>query len=214
MIKRLSSLKTLLIISLVGIGQNLLATRLQDDLKQAGINWKEGHIYTAGAKQPTTLSNLVDSNRELLIMETGFNAGFSAELFLAAYPQSKVISFDLGSHRYVDVAKRLIDQYFPGRHTLIIGNSAVTLPKFVNESAGLKADVIFIDGGHTRAIALADIRNFRNLATPETVVVIDDYSMRPVAEAINECVQEGILFIERTEVDRHKKWALARYVRS
>ncbi|MFZ4099899.1 MAG: class I SAM-dependent methyltransferase [Chlamydiia bacterium] len=212
MIKRLNSLKTLLLILLAGVGHNLLATRLQDDLKQAGVDWKEGHIYTAGAKQPATLSTLLDSNRELLIMETGFNAGFSSELFLSVYPHSKVISFDLGSHRYVAVAKRLIDQYFPCRHTLVLGNSVTTLPKFIHESDGLKADVIFIDGGHSKAVALADIRHFRELATPETIVVIDDYSMRPVAEAINECVQNGIFFIERTETDQHKKWVVGRYI--
>ena len=76
-------------------------------------------------------------------MEIGFNAGHSSELFLK-YTSAHVTSFDLGEHPYVSHAKEYIDAY-PGRHSLIIGDSTVTVPKCIG-----KYDIIFIDGGHSQ----------------------------------------------------------------
>ena len=76
-------------------------------------------------------------------MEIGFNAGHSAELFLK-YTSAHVTSFDLGDHPYVTHAKEYIDAYYPGRHSLILGDSTVTVPKCIG-----KYDIIFIDGGHS-----------------------------------------------------------------
>jgi hypothetical protein len=37
---------------------------------------------------------------------------------------------------------------YPDRHKLIIGDSIITIPKFINENKNIKFDIIFIDGGH------------------------------------------------------------------
>ncbi|MFZ4099751.1 MAG: class I SAM-dependent methyltransferase [Chlamydiia bacterium] len=189
----------------------LSATRLQNDLALRGPYSYEGHIYTAGTRQPDTLSNAVDASKPLIIMETGFNAGFSSELFLNAYPYSKVISFDLGDHNYATAAKELIDEYFPGRHILVLGDSKHTLPQFVNGST-LKADLIFVDGGHDWQTALSDLHCFRELAHPSTVVVVDDYYIQAIAEAVDECVRSGRFLIDRIETDQHKKWVVGRFI--
>jgi hypothetical protein len=107
------------------------------------------------------------------IMEIGFNGGHSAELFLRNFPDAQVVSFDLGSHPYVPLAKQLIDKHYPGRHTLILGDSAKTVPSY----AGEPFDAIFIDGGHELEEAAADLRNCARLCGERGnpgVVLMDD----------------------------------------
>src|SRR5262245_15225471 len=119
----------------------------------------EGHI-----------GQLPDQRRDLLqyvarpgvrsIMEIGFNAGHSSELFLRFNETAHVTSFDLGEHRYVLAAKTYLDRRFHARHTLVLGDSTQTIPRFPAESP---FDLIFIDGGHSYEVAKADLLNCRRL---------------------------------------------------
>ena len=145
----------------------------------------EGGSYQINA-QVDRLRELVDKRRPKSIMEIGFNAGHSALLFLAITPpETKVVSFDLGEYAYVFAAKRYIDSVFPGRHTLVTGDSTITIPKYEEQVAHrmknpdtappLRFDVIFIDGGHQNDIPLKDILNSQRLARDiRTVVIMDD----------------------------------------
>ncbi|ORM38018.1 class I SAM-dependent methyltransferase [Williamsia sp. 1135] len=108
------------------------------------------------------------------IAEIGFNAGFSSHAFLDANPGARVTSFDLAEHQYVSAAKKHIDEEFPGRHTLIAGDSLETVPQFGDSEPDQRFDLIFIDGGHTYDIARADITNMRRLAHEKTVLIFDD----------------------------------------
>jgi hypothetical protein len=108
------------------------------------------------------------------IMEIGFNAGHSSELFLESSTDTKILSFDLGFYNYVSVGKEYIDNKFPQRHTLILGDSRITVPKYIQDNPEMKFDFIFIDGGHEYPIASADILNCRTLANKDTIVVVDD----------------------------------------
>ena len=102
------------------------------------------------------------------ILEIGFNGGHSAELFLKNC-SGKVTSLDLGEHYYVNKGKKYIDSVYPGRHTLILGDSRKTVK---NLSGSF--DLIFIDGGHTYDIAKSDLINCKKLADKDTVVLMDD----------------------------------------
>ena len=57
------------------------------------------------------------------------NAGYSALTLLAASAQQNatLTSFDLGEFGAPLVAKRWIDAHFPGRHTLVLGDSRKTI---------------------------------------------------------------------------------------
>jgi predicted O-methyltransferase YrrM len=80
----------------------------------------------------------------------------------------------LGFHNYVLTAKQYIDYTYPNRHTLILGDSTETLPKYINHNPGKTFDLIFIDGGHDYRIANADLENCKKLANKDTIVILDD----------------------------------------
>ena len=154
----------------------------------------EGGSYQINA-QVARLRELVAKSSPKSIMEIGFNAGHSALLFLEnTPPETKVVSFDLGEYAYVFAAKRYIDSVFPGRHTLVTGDSTFTIPNYEDHVAHRmnnpvtapphKFDLIFIDGGHQDDIPLKDIINSRRLArSNETIVAIDDICRVPARHA-------------------------------
>lgn len=128
-----------------------------------------GDIPEQTAKLQELCSNIEYKN----IMEIGFNAGHSANTFLS-HSLAHVTSFDLNVRDSVIHAKEYIDTKYPGRHTLILGDSTVTVPRFIEENPSTKFDLIFIDGGHSFEIAMADLENCKKLAHENTIVVVDD----------------------------------------
>jgi predicted O-methyltransferase YrrM len=132
----------------------------------------EGHIVKPQARTIQYLMRRYTWVRN--VVEIGFNVGHSSYLFLSCRPDVRVLSFDLGDHRYVDVAKQTIDSIFPARHELITGDSRRTVPAFADENPSRTFDLIYIDGGHDYEVAKADIENCERLSTSRTLVVMDD----------------------------------------
>lgn len=130
----------------------------------------EGHV---SQKQQSQLCELIKQYAPgaKRIMEIGFNAGHSAEGFLKCLPNVKVVSFDIGLHDYVRQAKAYINDKYPGRHTLHIGDSTKIIPEYKPDAP---FDVIYIDGGHDYPTAQADFENCRRLAHADTLVIMDD----------------------------------------
>ena len=182
---------------------------------------------SSSAEELLYLTHLARRINARSIAEIGFNAGCSSYALLRHVPDATVVSFDLGEHASVAVNKKLIDKKFPGRHTLITGDSRETVPAFADANPDLRFDLIFIDGGHQYEDARADIVNMRALSCKSTAVVMDDlvpwqsYGAGPTKaweEAIaDNFVRQEELFqngkrVQRAEPPGFRAWALGRYV--
>lgn len=182
---------------------------------------------SSSAEELLYLTRLARRIKARSIAEIGFNAGCSSYALLKYVPDATVVSFDLGEHASVMVNKKLIDKMFPGRHTLITGDSRETVPAFADGNPDLRFDLIFIDGGHHYEDARADIVNMRALSSNGTAVVMDDlvpwrsYGAGPTnawEEAIGEKIvrQEEVFQdgkrVERAQPPGLRAWALGRYV--
>jgi predicted O-methyltransferase YrrM len=141
------------------------------------------------------------------IMEIGFNAGHSSETFLTSNPTANVTSFDIGQVNAMKFGKDYIDATFPGRHTLIVGDSRKTVTEFKRNNPNKRFDLIFIDGGHTYDVAKLDIVHSSGLAHKNTIVIVDDVMYVPGWEAgwtvaPTEIWEEGKMHGEITELGR------------
>ncbi|WP_293310842.1 class I SAM-dependent methyltransferase [Mycolicibacterium sp.] len=183
-----------------------------------------------GSTSPEELLYLATTARNSgarVIGEIGFNAGFSAQTFLRAVPEARVVSFDLVEHGYTKVAKKMVDAKFPGRHTLIAGDSTKTVPEYAAANPDLRFDVAFIDGGHDYQVAKADIVNMMSMCTEKTAVIIDDLTPwlkwgKGPTQAWNEGIEAGYIrqnevFQDGRKVDVQQApgkrvWALGNYV--
>lgn len=192
--------------------------------------WLRGRPPLEGSTSPEELlylASLAQRTGAGLIGEIGFNAGFSTQVFLTANPQARVVSFDLVEHGYTKVAKEIVDKRFPGRHTLIAGDSTKTVPEFVRQNPDVRFDLFFIDGGHDYEVAKADIMNVMRLCTADTAVVIDDLTPwlawgEGPTRAWNEAISDGIVRQEEVFKDGRqvsvieppgkRVWALGRYL--
>jgi hypothetical protein len=138
-----------------------------------------------------------------------------------------VVSFDIGTHTYIGAAKANIDRLFPGRHTLIIGDSREAVPRYHDEHPGDQFDLVFIDGGHEYAIARADLENFRALSHRGTTIIMDDlipwmpWGKGPF-QAWADAQSDGLLVQESLLIDGHyvdaitpparRAWGVGHYV--
>lgn len=177
-------------------------------LKKNKINITEGSCSNI-PKQYNELVNICRQSKALNIMEIGFNAGNSSELFLEN-SNAYIYSFDIGDHfhSYLKYSKMYINNKFPNRHTLVFGDSRESINNFYNNNSNIKFDIIFIDGGHDYEIAISDLLNCKKLSHNQTIIIMDDivkdinmsagYTLGPT-KAWNDCLSKNII----TETSYH-----------
>jgi predicted O-methyltransferase YrrM len=133
-------------------------------------------------QQHADLKDLVSNESVKTVLEIGFNAGHSADIFLKNNPNVKLVSFDICEHDSVNIGKKYIDMVYPGRHQLIKGDSTLSIPEYIRMHPGETFDLIFVDGGHDYITATLDLLNCKKLANINTVIAIDDVSNNILAE--------------------------------
>src|SRR5262245_32120642 len=188
-----------------------------------------GHRPTEGSSSPAQqeyLRDLVKRSGARLVGEIGFNAGFSSLAFLSADPDVRVVSFDIGCHDVVGSAKEFVDAQYPGRHELILGDSASSVPNYRIEHPATAFDIVFIDGGHEYEEARDDISNMRALSHPGTSVVIDDLTPwfwwgEGPTRAWTEAISQGLIaqveifkdgqLVHDIEPPGDRSWGLGHY---
>jgi predicted O-methyltransferase YrrM len=192
-----------------------------DFLNNKGFYSFEGYSQQI-QQQVEDLINLT-SRPNINVMEIGFNAGHSSEIFLKNNNNLFLTSFDLGTHDYVKYAKKYIDTNYSNRHTLILGNSTMTIPEFIKNN-NVKFDIIFIDGGHEYETANKDIENCYYLSHEDTIIILDDtiyinewqknHNIGPTKAWIEHIEQNKIIELNRKQycIGRGMSWG--KYVKN
>ena len=185
-------------------------TRYTEGLKEISVNEEvEGGSEIHQCK--FFIDYLIANPRIKNIVEIGFNTGVSSAYFLSARDDINVISVDIGLHSYVNNCKKLIDEQFPGRHTLVIGDSKKIIPELNKSEPRIKPDLIFIDGDHGEPTPLIDARNCLALADKETVLVMDDTNIyngwNGVLQAMCEIIQKKEIDCSRVKCEHHGRGA-------
>jgi len=131
------------------------------------------------------------------VCEVGFNAGHSALLWLLA-GVTRVISFELGKHKYSQLANEWLSARFPGKLHVVMGDSSQTVPTFHTMFPKEKCDIVFVDGGHTSRQAWDDLTHFKDLVdlgrntSNGHILLVDDTNMPGVREARAQVQSQGI----------------------
>ena len=130
------------------------------------------------------------------VMEIGFNGGLSCAAMLIASPDVHVTSFDLGQWGCVRPAADLMASQFTGRHSLVVGDSTVTLPAYDKSQHGA-FDMVFLDGGHTAPVPGKDMANALPFLKPKGLIFMDDYCQtfgsQGVIQAYDDAVARGLI---------------------
>lgn len=151
------------------------------------------------------------------VAEIGFNGGHSVQIFFEnCCPDVKVLSFDLYEHDYTKPGVEYMQRKYKDRFHFIPGDSHVTVPEYAMFHPDDKYDLIYVDGDHSFQGCYDDIVNCRKLATPDTILWVDDYNEQ-VWSAVNRLVHEGFIKIVKHNQDFHdpcgpRVWVECRYV--
>ena len=136
-------------------------------IETKGIKLRQGYITQVKKHEESILECIKkvfpNTNNIKNVLEIGFLAGHSADLFLKLNETTIVHSFDSGAFQSVDAGKKYIDQLYPARHILIKGDSKQTIPSFI-EKNNVKFDIILIDGGYDYDSVLSDFSNCKHLS--------------------------------------------------
>jgi predicted O-methyltransferase YrrM len=147
------------------------------------------------------------------ICEIGFNVGMSSFMCLHARPDIEVVSFDIGMWSYVANQKQIIDEIFPNRHLLILGDSRTTLPVFGKRCPTL-FDFCLVDGGHQGDVPYKDICNSLDLLKPGGWIYIDDVCEKEwavdVVAGARKALDEGKIVEPIYFSNSERGWLLAR----
>jgi predicted O-methyltransferase YrrM len=121
--------------------------------------------------------------KPLHALEIGLWVGRSAYALLNNSPNSTLISIDPVSH---EESTEFLEKTFPGRFTYRQGYS----PDALYTLRGKTFDWVYIDGEHTEKAVTADLLGVVPLLDNDGVIVLDDYNITEVREAVDMFMKE------------------------
>lgn len=124
--------------------------------------------------QMIDLIDLIKTENIINVMEIGFNAGHSSNLFLKHNNLINITSFDINMHEYTQYGANWINKNYPNRFNIIYGDSSKTVPNFMKNNINIKFDLIFIDGGHYIEQCTEDMKNCYKMCHKDTIIILDD----------------------------------------
>jgi hypothetical protein len=142
--------------------------------------------------------NAVQGRR--VALEIGFNAGHSALLILEANPAIRYIGIDICRHAYTAPCADYLKANYGDRFDIYFGSSTDILPEFIANEACIDIDLVHVDGGHTEAVALADLNYVTRMPRQPGLrryLIVDDTQMPPILAALSSFVSQGVLRAEK-----------------
>lgn len=156
------------------------------------FNGKAHHYKGNKKKGPQRYAQLIELVRKVkpeVVVEIGtWNGGRALEMAQAA-PGLKYYGFDLFEFAtdITDEVEKNVKPHYSRTQVLemlqkngvaaalVAGNTNATLPKFVQLNPEVKADIIYIDGGHAVETIRSDFLNALKIIKPGGLIVFDDY---------------------------------------
>lgn len=154
--------------------------------------------YTQQSVEQTEFIKKISKNLNE-ILEIGFNAGHSAEIFLENNSSANVTSVDNSYWYYTEIGKKFLEYKFPNRFNFISVDSQKINQELTSTN---KYDLIFIDGNHQFEYAFNDILSCRVYSHENTILILDDVTRSKSKNKIrsdgpsrawNELIELGII---------------------
>jgi predicted O-methyltransferase YrrM len=131
------------------------------------------------------------------VCEIGMNGGHSAVIFLAGLAGRegvRLTMWDLLMWDYSDTAAGYVEKLYPGKMTVVPGNSRRKVPEWTKDHLDDLCDVFSVDGGHRYFEARADIINAVKATKKGGIILLDD--MNPKSDtrrAFDNAVNDGLM---------------------
>jgi len=155
-----------------------------------------------------SLSSKEKKEENIHILEIGFNAGFSALLFLLANPKTKITCIDVGFHRYTYACyEKLRETFGEDRIGFLLGDSVAVLPNIHEDDP--KYDLFYLDGSHSAETLSSDLFHIGRLMRENGIVIMNDTNdpvVNTAFETFSERMQLQPVLQENTPYHKIRKY--------
>ena len=80
----------------------------------------------------------------------------SSRIAFIANPNMTVISFDMATHLSTVHSVALLQEKFPGKLVVVLGDSQKSVPDYFSNNKDAVCDVVLVDGGHEGNIPISE----------------------------------------------------------
>ena len=106
------------------------------------------------------------------VCEIGFKVGYSAFVWLNAYPDIKVIVFSKRYSRYSKKYAGFLQKMFAKRFIIEFGDPRLKMPRFLLNHPGFKCQVVIIDVNRFHGAPAEDFKHMRQMVDLKQHVLI------------------------------------------